>query len=318
MTTPIIELSHFAYTFRPNPTKVVRAARDISFTVAPGEVHGFLGPNGAGKSTSIKALLGLIRPADPSSVKLFGRPVAEGQWRGRVGYMPEQAAFYEFLTGFELVTWFGRLSGMSRRRAQSAADERLAQVGLSASKDRPIRTYSKGMLQRAGLAQALMGDPELLVLDEPMTGLDPIGRKEIRDLIVELRKQGKTIFFSTHILPDIEVVCDRVTIVHQGRTIQTEALHRVLAGDTHRVVVTLRTEDDALVERIEARALRLEREPAARLVHFDLEGEEEAARFVAELLASSDARLVRFEPLRAHLEDAFLAAVGSRPEEVSA
>src|SRR5262249_31921412 len=163
------------------------AAKNISFSVEPKEIFGFLGPNGAGKTTTIKALLDLIRP-DSGKLTLLGHPVDSMAWRTKVGYMPEHPTFYEYLSAFEMVVWFGRLTGMTRHEAEKEAQRHLERVGLAHAMHRRLRQYSKGMLQRAGLAQALIGSPQLLILDEPMTGLDPIGRKDIRELIQELRQ----------------------------------------------------------------------------------------------------------------------------------
>jgi ABC-2 type transport system ATP-binding protein len=196
--------------------KKTRAVSDASFTVEKGEIFGFVGPNGAGKTTTIRSLLGLIRPTSGRCL-VFGKPVPSPAARERLGFLPESPYFYDYLTARELCDLAGRLSGVDRPTRRRRAGELLEKVGLAADADRPLRKYSKGMLQRAGLAQALMGDPELVVLDEPMSGLDPIGRKQVRDLIVALNEAGKTVFFSTHILPDVEAICHRVAIIAGGR-----------------------------------------------------------------------------------------------------
>lgn len=219
--------------FRRRPSV---ATRGISFSVEKGEIFGFLGPNGSGKTTTIKALLGLIRP-DEGKLSLVGHPSDSMGWRSHVGYLPEHPTFYEFLTGFELVSWFGRLSGLTRHEAETAAKKHLARVGLEHALHRRLRGYSKGMFQRTGLAQALIGNPQLLILDEPMTGLDPIGRKEIRELILDLRDEGCTVFYSTHILPDVEMTCDRVAIVNKGELQRIGKLDEILSETTRGVSV---------------------------------------------------------------------------------
>ena len=194
----------------------VEAVRGISFTVRRGEIFGFLGPNGAGKTTTLKMLMGLIFPSG-GRAEVFGLPVPDRRAKRRLGYLPESPYFYEYLTPEEFLDFAGALSDVPGPERRRRANQLIARVGLEHARGRPLRKFSKGMLQRIGIAQALMGDPELVILDEPMTGLDPIGRKEIRDLILELRQEGKTVFFSTHILPDVEMTCDRVAIVVAGR-----------------------------------------------------------------------------------------------------
>jgi ABC-2 type transport system ATP-binding protein len=214
-------------------------AVDITFEVQPGEIFGFLGPNGAGKTTTIKALLGLIRP-DAGQLRILGQEPSSTAWRTQVGYLPEHPTFYDYVTGFELVTWFAQLGGMVRHAAEKEAVKHLERVKLAHAMHRRLRSYSKGMLQRAGLAQAMVGDPKLLILDEPMTGLDPIGRKDVRELLLELRHEGRTIFYSTHILPDVEMTCDRVGIVHRGRMQRTGRLEDILSNTATSVSVRLR------------------------------------------------------------------------------
>ena len=195
--------------------KRVRAVVDATFEVRPGEVFGFVGPNGAGKTTTIRTLMGLIRPSSGRCL-VFGQPVPSRQARARLGFLPETPYFYDYLTVGELLDLAGRLFGLPHGVRKKRADELIEKVGLTRARTQPLKKFSKGMLQRAGLAQALMNDPELVVLDEPMSGLDPIGRKEVRDLILELRDQGKTVFFSTHILSDVEAITDRVAIIVKG------------------------------------------------------------------------------------------------------
>ena len=194
----------------------VDAVRGISFAVRRGEIFGFLGPNGAGKTTTLKMLMGLIAPSR-GRAEVLGLPVPSRAAKRRVGYLPETPYFYEYLTPEEFLDFAGALSDVPAAERRRRADRLIARVGLESARGRPLRKFSKGMLQRIGIAQALMGEPELVVLDEPMTGLDPIGRKEIRDLILQLGAEGKTVFFSTHILPDVESTCDRVAIVAGGR-----------------------------------------------------------------------------------------------------
>ncbi len=194
----------------------VQAVKSVSFTVRRNEVYGFLGPNGAGKTTTIKMLMGLIFPTTGSAT-LLGAKVPDVRARQKLGFLPETPYFYDYLSGLELLDLCGRLFGIDAAERRRRSERLYERVGLARVDPRlPLRKYSKGMLQRIGIAQALVNDPELIMLDEPMSGLDPIGRKDVRDLIVELRHEGRTVMFSTHILSDAELLCDRVAIVVGG------------------------------------------------------------------------------------------------------
>lgn len=189
--------------------------RSLDLEVRRGESFGLLGPNGAGKTTTIKMLVGLLRP-DGGTVELLGRSPKDPAARARLGYLPENPYFYDYLTAREFLDFYGRLQGLPAARRRSVIEETLARVGLTDRGDTPLRKFSKGMVQRLGLAQAIQHDPDLLILDEPMSGLDPIGRREVRDLILDQRARGTTVLFSSHILQDAELVCDRVAILVQG------------------------------------------------------------------------------------------------------
>jgi ABC-2 type transport system ATP-binding protein len=209
--------------------KKVRAVKDVSFHVQQGEIFGFLGPNGAGKTTTMKILTGLVFP-DQGKASVLGRPVGDLRAKQRMGYLPETPYFYEYLTQEEFLDFSGQLAGMAGPVVRKRRNELIERVGLGHARGRPLRKFSKGMLQRVGIAQALMGDPDLVILDEPMTGLDPLGRKEVRDLMVSLKREGKTVFFSTHILPDVEMICDRVALVVAGRTVSEGPLTTLLSA----------------------------------------------------------------------------------------
>ena len=212
-----IEVVDLRKTYRtPLRRRRVEALRGVTFTVERGHIFGFVGPNGAGKTTTIRALMGLVRPTG-GRASLLGEPIPSRAARARVGFLPEAPYFYDYLTVAELLDLVGRLFGLPTAVRKRRADELIDRVGLAGARAQSLKKFSKGMLQRAGLAQALMNDPELVVLDEPMSGLDPIGRKEVRDLILELRDRGKTVFFSTHILSDVEAITDRVAIIAGGR-----------------------------------------------------------------------------------------------------
>jgi ABC-2 type transport system ATP-binding protein len=196
--------------------KKVSALRGIKLEVRAGEAFGFLGPNGAGKTTAIRILMGLIS-ATGGTARIFGHPIPSREARGRLGFLPEAPYFYDYLSVTELLDFTGRLFGMSAAERRKRGDELIELVNLEAARTSPIKSYSKGMMQRAGIAQALMNDPDLVVFDEPMSGLDPIGRKAVRDIILSLREDGKTVFFSSHILSDVESVADRIAIIVRGQ-----------------------------------------------------------------------------------------------------
>jgi len=219
--------------------KRVEAVRGVSFTVERGEIFGFLGPNGAGKTTTLKMLMGLIFPTS-GRVEALGRAVPDRAAKRRIGYLPETPYFYEYLTPEEFLDFAGALCDVPAAARRRRADQLLGRVGLDHARGRPLRKFSKGMLQRIGIAQALMGDPDVVVLDEPMTGLDPLGRKDVRDLILELGREGKTVLYSTHILPDVEMTCDRVAIVVGGRLRSVGRLASLLSARVLSTEIVLR------------------------------------------------------------------------------
>jgi ABC-2 type transport system ATP-binding protein len=202
------------------------AVEDLSLVVDRGEVFGFLGPNGAGKTTSIKVLLGLVAPTS-GSARVLGAPLGDRRTRARIGFLPEHFRFQEWLTGLELLHLHARLLGLCPADGRARADILLARIDLLDAARRPIRTYSKGMMQRLGLAQALLGEPELVFLDEPTSGLDPLGRLLVRDMIRELRDRGTTVFLNSHLLGEVEATCTRVVFVKEGRTI-----HEMRVGES--------------------------------------------------------------------------------------
>ncbi len=284
------------------------AAEAISFEVEGGEIFGFLGPNGAGKTTTIKALLGLIRP-DGGTLRIFGEPVTSLNWRQHVGYMPEHPNFYEYLTGLEMVTWFGRLAGLSRAEGETRGKRLLERVGLGGAMTRRLRSYSKGMLQRAGLAQALIGDPKLLILDEPMTGLDPVGRRDMRELILGLRSEGKTVFYSTHILPDVELTCDRVAIIHRGRTRKVGRLEDILSETNRAVTFTVAKLSDNARETFQAQF------PEVKWRDGALSGEfvdTDRAQLALKAAIAAGGEILRYQPHRPDLETVFMQSLDGR------
>ena len=210
-----ISISGLSKIYRGKKGKRIQALRELSLQIRGGEVFGFLGPNGAGKSTTIKTLVGLIRPT-AGEVRLFGVPVGDPRARGKIGYLPENPAFYDFLTAREYLDFVGKSFGMPPDSIRKESDRVLDMLDLAGASGRPIRQFSKGMVQRLGIAQALVHDPDLYIMDEPMSGLDPIGRALVKEIILDLKGRGKTIFFSTHVTADAERVCDRVGVLVGG------------------------------------------------------------------------------------------------------
>ena len=192
-----------------------RALQPLHLTVEDGEIFGFLGPNGAGKTTTLKMLMGLVFPT-AGTARILGKDWTDPEVKAQIGFLPEQPYFYDYLTAHELLEYYGQLSGVPARDRKNRVEEVLQRVGLTDIKGIQLRKFSKGMLQRAGIAQAILHNPKLVFLDEPMSGLDPLGRRDVRDLIQQLQQEGKTVFFSTHILSDAEALCDRVAIINKG------------------------------------------------------------------------------------------------------
>ena len=281
----------------------VRAVEDLSFEVRTGEIFGLLGPNGAGKTTTLKMLLGFVRPTLGEAF-IGGERVGTVGSRRQLGYLPENPALYEFLRGDEYLIFASRLSGLSAPAARKRAAELLERVGLAGRADRPIRKFSKGMVQRLALAQALAGDPRTVILDEPMSGLDPIGRKDVRDLILQLRDEGRTVLFSTHILSDVEAICDRVGILVEGRLTDCGSLADLVAPGARAVELVVEDIQPALVERMQHDATRVLRRDRATVLTFADEGQ---ARQALSAAVSSGATVVSLTPHRRSLEELFVA-----------
>lgn len=229
--------------------KKVHALQDVSLQVEAGEIFGLLGPNGAGKTTTLKILMGLIKPSG-GQAEILEYPVGHLAAKRQLGYLPESPYFYDYLTGRELLIFMAKLFGLNRKEAARRAGQLLEQVGLAHAGDLALRRYSKGMLQRVGLAQTLINDPKLVILDEPLTGLDPLGRKDLREIIANLRKQGKTILISSHILADVELLADRVAILVRGKSVSTGPLHKLLNARILSTEVVIRNPNEALLQEL--------------------------------------------------------------------
>ena len=294
---------HLSKTFRVGFWgRKVRAVIDLSMEVRRGEIFGLLGPNGAGKTTTIKMLLGFVRPT-LGRATVAGFPAGSLASRRRLGYLPENPALYEYLDGIEYLRFAGRLSGLSRADAARSADVLLEKVGLAGRADRAIRRFSKGMVQRLGLAQALIGDPEIVILDEPMSGLDPIGRKDVRDLIFSLRGEGRTVLFSTHILSDVEAICDRIGIIAEGRLTDCGTLSSLLKPGVRAVEIVAQNVPKELTARLGTDGARILERDDGTVLTFTDQGKADVA--IREIVAAGG-KLVSLSPHRDTLEALFV------------
>ncbi len=303
---------HYTVGFwRPRPYVALHA---LTLHVGQGEVFGFLGPNGAGKTTTLKLLMQLIFPSS-GRAEILGRPVGDVDVKRLIGYLPENPYFYDYLTAEELLEYFGALFGhpaAERRRRTSAL---LDEVGIGAERRLPLRKFSKGMLQRVGIAQALINDPQVVFLDEPMSGLDPLGRREIRELILRLRDRGTTVFFSSHVLSDAEALCSRVAILAKGRLVAEGPLSEILAFKARgwELVVSGLTASALAKVRGHAEILReTSLGPSRYALELPLTVPPE--RVLAELVATG-AELVSLNRLHETLEDVFVRRVGAAPDD---
>ncbi len=299
----VLAVDKLEKTFRkPFSGRKVEAVRGVSFEVERGEVFGFLGPNGAGKTTCIKMLTGLIFPTGGSAT-IFGEKIPSPRAMARAGFLPENPYVYPYLTPREFVTLCGRLSGMSRADLDARVEKVIARVGMSEAIDRPVRALSKGMGQRVGLAAALVHDPDLLILDEPMSGLDPVGRKDVRDLILEERARGKTVFFSTHILGDVETLCDRVCILRKGQVVVSGRLADLLKSDSARNEIALVAADEATRKALDEAGFP--GKSMGDMYVVETEGDA-ATRKVIEIAYAAGAKLRSVTPKRETLEELFV------------
>jgi len=235
-----IETSGLCKQFKGKKMTRVDALKSLDFQVAAGEVFGFLGPNGAGKSTTIKCLMGLIRPTDGKAT-IMGEQIGSVASREKVGFLPENPAFYDYLSAEEYLRFVGKTFRMPEALLTSRMDETLKLLELWDARKRPLRGYSKGMVQRVGIAQTLIHDPDVYILDEPMSGLDPIGRALVKEIILDLKKRGKSVFFSTHITDDVEKVCDRVGVIVNGRLMALDSVENIMRSGIEGYVVQTRT-----------------------------------------------------------------------------
>jgi len=279
----------------------VLALNDLSLTVEEDVIFGFLGPNGAGKSTTIKILSDLIRPTSGRAA-ILGQDVRRPEARGQMGYLPENPNYYGFLSSWELLTFHAAIHGISEPAMRESGNKLLEMLELTDAAHRPLRTYSKGMVQRAGIAAALVHNPRVLIFDEPMSGLDPIGRKLVMDLMLNLRAQGKTIFFSTHILADVETVCDRIGVIVEGNLVYEGAMERVRSSAVQYYHLVFSGSDSA-VQELSWPGQTVPRKQADLHV---LEVKPEQFDATVKIIVEKGFRFNRIEPKRERLEDFFV------------
>ncbi|MDT4899052.1 MAG: type transport system ATP-binding protein [Acidobacteriota bacterium] len=294
----------------------VRALDGLTLTVERGEIFGFLGANGAGKTTTLKLLMRLIYPT-AGQARIMERDISDVGMHARIGYLPETPYFYDYLTAREFLSYCAELFGYSRTERKALAAELLARVHLDEkSWDKQLRKYSKGMLQRVGLAQALINDPEIVFLDEPMSGLDPIGRREVRDLIASLRTKGTTVFMCSHILSDIEVLCDRVAILNRGRLAETGRLEelRERTGDTHRIEITVAGTTAEKLSTVFPTLDGAQITPTAGGARIEVADERDVDAALASLRRVGG-RLVSVQPIRQSLEELFVREVADNKRD---
>ena len=289
-------------------TRKVVALQDLDLEVKRGEIFGFLGPNGAGKSTTINLVMNLIGPTT-GEASLLGIPVTEASSRKNLGYLPENPSYYSYLTARELLAMVGKIHGLVGGEIQRRSKEILELLDLPTEKRRPISGFSKGMMQRVGLAQAIFHDPEVIILDEPMSGLDPPGRKLVADLMLKLRDQGRTIFFSTHILHDVEVICDRIGIITNGQLRFCGSLAEVISESFSSYEVALRRVSFEQVKSLQDKGFSPKTSEDKVKVEVP---KEEIAAFV-DTFVDQDMELVSIEPQRFTLEDFFMGFVDADP-----
>ncbi len=305
---PVIEAIRLSKSYRAGfRMKKVQALVDLNLSVEKGEIFGFLGPNGAGKTTAIKVFVGLVAP-DRGSAYVLGRPPRDHRVKRRIGFLPESPYFYDYLTAEEFLLLSAQLSGIPRSEIKTRVREMLKMVRMEYAAHLQMRGFSRGMLQRIGIAQALLHDPEVVILDEPMGGLDPVGRKEFRDIILGLKEKGKTVFFSTHILADVEMICDRVGIIIAGRMVKSGRLDEILTAEVESIEVTVRGATGKFRKALERVALRAIE--SGDLIMLTVKNEDDVERILA-IAREAAARVTAIVPRTKTLEDYFMSQLKS-------
>jgi ABC-2 type transport system ATP-binding protein len=291
----------------------VTALKDLTLSVNEGEVYGLLGPNGAGKTTAMKIFMGLLYPSW-GKAEVMGRPCWNVEVKQKVGFLPEGPYFYEYLSGQEFLDFYGRLFGLERAIRTARTDELLSLVGLDNFKKLKLRRYSKGMLQRIGLAQALINDPELVVLDEPMAGLDPVGRKQLADIILGLKEKGKTIFFSSHILADVQRLCDRIAIINRGSLIYQGPVDDFLGKELQGAKIIVQGPEEKLAGLMEGG--EGEMEVGSEGITLQVKNQELVDKLMA-TLPSQGFRVKSVVPIRPSLEELFVQVIDASERKLA-
>lgn len=303
---PVIEITNLTKDYEVGfwRKRKVRALDGLTLSIDPGQIFGFLGANGAGKTTTLKLLMRLIFPTT-GSARILGHDIQDVQMHQRIGYLPENPYFYDYLTAREFLDYCGEIFGLRPEQRKKRTADLLARVNLDERRwDTQLRKFSKGMLQRVGLAQSLVNDPEIVFLDEPMSGLDPVGRREVRDLIAALRDEGKTVFMCSHILSDIEVLCDRVAILKRGQLSQVgylDELRRATEGPNRMEVLATGTEAETLKQHLP----QTEITPTPRGLRIEIASEDEIEVVLA-ALRKAGGKVVSVQPIKQSLEELFL------------
>lgn len=282
--------------------KRMKALDGLDLEVERGEVFGFLGPNGAGKTTTIKILMGLIYPTSGRGW-LMERLIGDVKVKQTLGYLPETPYFYDYLTGEEFLNFYGRLLGLAANDRKKKSSELLALVGLDGAKYLQLRKYSKGMIQRIGIAQALLNEPKLVILDEPMSGLDPIGRKEVRDIILGMKTRGVTVFFSTHIIPDVEIICDRVGILNKGKLVSVGKIEDLVGQKVKSIEINVRGVRESSLSEFTRIGATVTKVAGGALI--SLPGEDHVGKAL-DMIRKEEGQVVSVVPVKPSLEEIFI------------
>lgn len=302
MSETILQVNELVKNFKTGFLgKEAKVLKGVSFSVESKEIFGFVGPNGAGKTTTFKCILGFAQKSG-GTVNLLGETNGNVEIKSRIGYLPENPYFYDYLTGEELLCYMGELNGINGNTLKDRVDVLLSKVNMSHARKLQLRKYSKGMLQRIGVAQALINDPEFIILDEPMSGLDPIGRREIKDLILENKAKGKTILLSSHMLSDVEALCDRVALIMGGRVVRTGTIGELLNEIHSDYELFLEGSRDDVREHVKDLNVELEERAGFVVLKFD----QDIKARVFEAVMKTSAEIVSLHPMRKSLEGLFV------------
>ncbi len=306
MNNYVIETKELCKHFcTPLARRKIKAIENLNLSIEPGEIFGFLGPNGAGKTTMIKILTNLLFPSSGQAL-LFNKPVDDMSVKRKIGYLPEHPTFYSHLTGYELLCFCSKINDIKHKNKKIEINELLVKVGLAGAENLLVSKYSKGMVQRLGLAQALINNPELVIFDEPLEGLDPLGRNDVKNILLELKNQGKTVFFSTHILPDVEVICDRVGILLKGKLISAGRIDEFLKKSIDSIEVTAQNLSEVAIEAVGQNASLISRFGKETQFIFT---ESQYVDAAVDLIRKYNGRLVSLQPHRKTLEEYFISQV---------